>query len=138
MSVMLIGERPALDLRAPGVDSYIYVDYFDGGNGQVQHLFPNDRDRFNLRPWRNHFVLFKSPLWTICGNIGRQLITMVAVSKPLFSSRRPEIEIADNYIASLGEAVKHIPQGKSAASLLFFDLREAPPWISRELACPGG
>jgi serine/threonine-protein kinase len=133
-----IGERPALDLRAPGFDSYIYIDYFDGGSGQVQHLFPNDRDRFNLRPWRNHFVLFKSPLWTICGNIGRQLITMVAVSKPIFPSRRPEIEIADNYIASLGEAVKHIPQGKSAASLLFFDLRDAPPWINRELACPGG
>jgi class 3 adenylate cyclase len=133
-----IGERPALDLRAPGFDSYIYVDYFDGGSGQVQHLFPNDRDRFNLRPWRNHFVLFKSPLWTVCGNIGRQLITMVAVAKPIFPSRRPEIEIADHYIASLAEAVKHIPQGKSAASLLFFELREAPPWISRELACPGG
>ena len=132
-----IGERPALDLRVPSFDSYIYVDYFDSG-GQVQHLFPNDRDRFNLRPWRNHFVLFKSSLWTVCGNIGRQLITMVAVSRSLFPSRRPEIEDAHDYLATLGDAVKRIPQGKSAAALLFFDLREAPPWISREQACPGG
>jgi eukaryotic-like serine/threonine-protein kinase len=132
-----IGERPALDLWVPGFDSYLYVDYFDSG-GQVQHLFPNDRDRFNLRPWRNHFVLFKSPLWTVCGNIGRQLITMVAVSKSIFPARRPEIEDAPAYLASLGDAVKRIPQGKTAASLLFFDLREAPPWISRDQACPGG
>ena len=133
-----IGERPALDLRAPGFDSYIYVDYFDGGSGQVQHLFPNDRDRFNLRPWRNHFILFKSPWWTFCGNAGRQLITMVAVSKPIFPSRRPEIEVADDYIASLREAIDKIPHGQGAAALLFFDLRDAPPWVNRELACPGG
>ncbi len=135
-----IGERPALAVRAPGFDSYIYIDYFDSGSGQVLHLFPNQRDRFNLRPWRNHFVLFKSGLWPICGNVGQQLITMVATavgSKPLFASRRPDVEVADNYIASLREAISKIPQGQSAAALLFFDLRDTP-WVNRELACPSG
>jgi hypothetical protein len=132
-----IGERPSFDIRAPDFDSYLYVDYFDSG-GQVLHLFPNARDRFNLRPWRNHLALFKSPLWTVCGNVGRQLVTVIAAERPLFPGRRPEIEDAGAYIASLGEAIRAASRGKIAASLLFFDLREAPPWINRELACPSG
>ena len=133
-----VGERPALDVHAPAFDSYVYIDYLDSGSGQVLHLFPNERHRFNLRPWRNHFVLFKSGLWPVCGNPGRQLITMVAAAKPLFPSPRPDVEDARHYIASLGEALKAIPQAKRAAALLFFDLREAPPWVNRELACPSG
>ncbi|HEV8678257.1 MAG TPA: protein kinase, partial [Stellaceae bacterium] len=133
-----VGARPALEVHAPGFDSYLYVDYFDSGSGQVLHLFPNERDRFNLRPWRNRFVLFKSGLWTVCGNIGRQLITMVAVAKPLFPSPRPDVEDGHDYLASLGEALKAMPQAKRAAALLFFDLGDAPPWINRELACPSG
>src|SRR6266851_969326 len=135
-----IGGKPSLEVRAPGFDSYIYFDYFDSG-GQVLHLFPNERDKFNLRPLRNHFVLFKSGLWTICGNVGQQLITMVATaigSKPLFPSRRPDVEVAQHYIGSLREALAKIPQGQSAAAVLFFDLHDAPPWINREATCPSG
>jgi hypothetical protein len=132
-----IGEQPSLDVRAPGFDSYLYIDYFDSGSGQVLHLFPNARDRFNLRPWGNRFVLFKSRLWTICGNVGRQLITMVAAGKPLFPTDRPDVEPAQGYIASLGQALNGIPKDK-AATLLFFDLHDAPPWVNREAACPSG
>jgi hypothetical protein len=85
--------------------------------------------------------LFKSGLWAICGNVGQQLITLVATavgSKPLFPSRRAEIEEAQTYIASLRDAIARIPQGQSAAALLFFDLRDAPPWVNRDLACPSG
>src|SRR6266849_3486741 len=135
-----IGEKPSLEVRAPGFDSYIYFDYFDSG-GQVLHLFPNERDKFNLRPLRNHFVLFKSGRWRISGNVGQQLITMVATaigSKPLFPSRRPDVEVAQHYIGSLREALAKIPQGQSAAAVLFFDLHDAPPWINREATCPSG
>ena len=130
-----IGEQPSFDVHAPGFDSYLYIDYFDSG-GQVLHLFPNGRDRFNLRPWRNHFILFKSPLWTVCGNVGRQLVTMIATAKPLFPARRPDVEDAADYIGVLAEALRTIPPAKAATSLLFFELRDAPPWINRELACP--
>jgi hypothetical protein len=130
-----IGERLSLDVRAPGFDSYLYIDYFDSG-GQVLHLYPNERDRFNLRPWRSRFVLFKTPPWTVCGNVGQQLVAMTAAARPLFPARRPEVEDAQEYIANFGEAIKKLPQGQVAATLLFFDLREAPPWINRELACP--
>ena len=130
-----LGERPSFEVNAPGFDSYVYVDYVDSG-GQVLHLYPNDRDRFNLRPWRNRFVLFKAPLWTVCGNPGRQMVTAMAAERPMFPSRRPGVEDAQSYIASLGEAVKQLPRDRLAAALLFFELREAPPWINRELACP--
>jgi hypothetical protein len=130
-----IGEQPSFDVRAPGFDSYLYVDYFDSG-GQVLHLFPNARDRFNLRPWRNRFVLFKSPLWTVCGNVGRELVTIIAAAKPLFPARRRDVEDAEDYIQGLNEALKRTPPGKAVAALLFFDLRDAPPWVNRELACP--
>jgi hypothetical protein len=133
-----IGERPSFDVRAPGFDSYVYIDYFDSGSGQVLHLFPNARDRFNLRPWRNHFVLFKSSLWTICGNVGQQLVVLLALPKPVLRSPRPDVETAEIYIARLRDALKATPPGKSAASLLFFDLRPPPPWVDRELACPSG
>jgi hypothetical protein len=130
-----VGGQPSFDVRVPGFDSYLYIDYFDSG-GQVLHLFPNARDRFNLRPWRNRFTLFKSPLWTVCGNVGRQLVTIIATAKPLFPTRRPDVEEASDYIAVLGEALRRIPPAKAAASLLFFDLLDTPPWINRELACP--
>jgi class 3 adenylate cyclase len=132
-----VGERPALDIRVPGFDSYLYIDYFDSG-GQVLHLFPNERDRFNLRPWRNHLVLFKSPLWTVCGNVGRQLITMIATARPLFAARRPDVEDGRLYLASVNEALRPMSETKRAAALLFFDLRDAPPWVNRALACPSG
>jgi hypothetical protein len=66
------------------------------------------------------------------------MLAVDAVAKPPFRSRRPDVEAADDYIASLADALKKIPKGKSAASLLFFDLREAPAWVNRELACPAG
>jgi hypothetical protein len=56
----------------------------------------------------------------------------------LFPSRRPGVEDAQNYIASLRDAIGRIPQAQRAAALLFFELREAPPWVNRDLACPGG
>ena len=133
-----VGARPALNVRAPGFDSYVYIDYFDAGSGQVLHLFPNARERFNLRPWRNRFVLFKSGLWTLCGNVGRQLITLVAAGHPLFARSRPEVEDAAAYLARLARALHQQAQAKRAAVLRFFPLSEAPQWISREQACPGG
>jgi hypothetical protein len=133
-----VGARPSFDVRAAAFDGYLYIDYFDGGSGQVLHLYPNPRDRFNLRPWRNRFLLFNPPVWTMCGNVGRQLITLVALGKPISDSPRPEVEPASDYLAALKQALAAAAPGKSAASLLFFDLQAAPPWIDREAACPAG
>jgi hypothetical protein len=135
-----IGDRLSLDIRAPGFDGYIYIDYFDRG-GQVLHLFPNNRDFFNLRPERNHFIVFKPPLtscWTFNGSVGRELITLIATSKPLFTAPRPEIESVGDYITSLTLLIHDLPPEDGAAAMLQFDLGAAAPWSTEATACPSG
>jgi|HubBroStandDraft_6_1064221.scaffolds.fasta_scaffold94685_2 hypothetical protein len=133
-----IGDRLSLDIRGPGFDGYVYVDYFDRG-GQVLHLFPNNRDFFNFRPARNHFTIFKPPLkscWTFNGSLGQELIALIAATKPLFPAARPEIESIGDYVASLSSAIQQLPQGGAAAATLLFKLDEAAPWSSYATACP--
>ena len=135
-----IGDRLSLDIRAPGFDGYIYIDYFDRG-GQVLHLFPNDRDFFNLRPERNHFIVFKPPLtscWTFNGSVGQEMITLIAVSKPLFPAPRAEIENITDYLASLSSIIHNLSQDDGAASMLQFKLDAAAPWSTEATACPTG
>jgi hypothetical protein len=135
-----IGDRLSLDIRAPGFDGYIYIDYFDRG-GQVLHLFPNNRDFFNLRPERSHFIVFKPPLtscWTFNGNVGQELITLIAATKPLFPAPRPEIESVADYLASLSSIIHELPQEDGAAAMLQFNLGAAAPWSTEATACPTG
>jgi hypothetical protein len=135
-----LGERLDLDVKAPGFDGYLYIDYYDRG-GQVLHLFPNDRDFFNFRPARNHFLVFKPPLsscWAFNGNTGQELIALIATAKPLFPARRAEIEEIGDYLAQVGPALAALPQRDQAAALLMFNLREAAPWLVQGGACPSG
>ena len=134
-----VGDRLTLDVRAPGFDGYVLVDYFSD-DGQVLHLFPNALDILNIRPAHNRFVLFKPPLqscWPYSGNIARQLFTLVVTRKPLFPTVRPELESAKDYLAALTQAVGTVGQGSGAASLLFVDLRAALPG-SVANACASG
>jgi hypothetical protein len=135
---MHIGDRLSLDIRAPGFDGYIYIDYFDRG-GQVLHLYPNDRDFFNLRPERSHFVVFKPPLtscWTFNGSVGQELITLIAATKPLFAAPRPEIESISDYIAGLSPVIRDLPQEDGAVAMLQFNLSAAALWSTEATACP--
>jgi len=133
-----IGDRLTVDVRAPGFDGYLYIDYFNA-DGEVLHLFPSGRDRLNLRPSRNHFVLGCPPMlttYTLGGKPGRQLVSLVATSKPLFSDPRPEVEQARDYLANLSEAIGRSPSGKTAGGMLFFDLREPAAGAAPAAACP--
>ena len=133
-----IGDRLTVDVRAPGFDGYLYIDYFNA-EGEVLHVFPSGRDRLNLRPSRNHFVLGCPPMlttYTLGGKPGRQLVSLVATSKPLFSDPRPEVEQARDYLANLSEAIGRAPSGKTAGAMLFFDLREPAAGAASAAACP--
>jgi serine/threonine protein kinase len=135
-----VKDRLMLEVRAPGFDGYLYVDYFDS-EGKVGHLFPNDKDVFNLRPARNFFVLGRPPMarcWVLDGSTGQQLVTLVAATKPLFPTRLPETEDAGGYIASLTDAIAKLPSNAIAAALLFFDLNDAGVSPSEAAGCPNG
>src|SRR5262249_51971721 len=122
-----IGDCLMLDVVTPKFDSYLYVDYFDA-EGQVLHLLPNRWDVLNIKPPRNHFTLGRSlqlpDCWRLGGTTGDQFISLVAAKKPLFPSQRPDTENARDYIASLSNAINASAGGNSAASVLFFNLRE--------------
>jgi hypothetical protein len=122
-----IGDCLMLDVIAPSFDSYVYVDYF-AAEGKVLHLLPNRWDLLNLKPPRNHFTLGRptrvDDCWRLSGTTGEQLITLVAAKKPLFPAGRPDTENARDYLVSLSAAINGVPQSETAASLLFFDLRQ--------------
>ena len=132
-----LGEPLVLDVRAPSIDSYLYVDYFDG-EGEVLHLFPNSQDRLNFRPAQNHLILGKPPFmrcWVLGGITGEQLVTLVAAVGPLFPQMRPEVEDARAYLPNLAEAVGTLSPGRGAAALRFFQLEAAPPLASLQNGC---
>ena len=135
-----VKDRLMLEVRAPGFDGYLYIDYYDS-EGKVGHLFPNEKDVFNLRPARNFFVLGRPPMarcWVLDGSTGQQLVTLVAATKPLFPARPPETEDAGEYIANLSDAIAKLPSNTSAAAIWFFDLDAAAVSPNEAAGCPTG
>jgi class 3 adenylate cyclase/serine/threonine protein kinase len=136
-----IGDPLVIDTRAPSFDGYIYIDYFVDAEGNVIHLFPNPKDlELVIRPARSRMALGKSPFnrcWTLRGITGeQQLVTLTAATKPLFPEQRPEQENARDYLPSLSNAIKTLPEGSSrAAALLFFQLLEPLPFGAQQNAC---
>jgi len=135
-----IGDALVIDIRAPSFDGYVYVDYFADAEGHVIHLLPNSQDSFIFRPQRAHLVLGNNPgtrCWTLAGSAGdQQLVTLVAVTKPLFRDPRPEQDNARDYLPSLSDAINKLPENSSdAAASLFFQLLDPAPPDSQRHEC---
>jgi hypothetical protein len=61
---------------------------------------------------------------------------VTAATKPLFRDQRPEQEKAGDYLPSLSDAIKKLPEGsKNAAALLFFQLLDPSPFASGQNQC---
>jgi hypothetical protein len=131
------GDRLVIDGRAPAFDGYVYVDYY-GSDGQVVHFLPTARDRFNLKPLRNHFILGcqRSTPVTLDGAAGQRLITLITTSKPLLTDLRPGTEPARLYLGSLSTAIGGLGPAKTAAVMTFFDLHERRSDPAVDVACP--
>ncbi|HEY1796785.1 MAG TPA: hypothetical protein VGG57_11775 [Stellaceae bacterium] len=132
------GDRLVVDGHAPAFDGYVYVDYYES-DGQVVHLLPTTRDRFNLKPLRNHFVLGCPPTGVAVAldkPPGERLVTLIATAKPLFPDLRAGTEPARDYIANLASAIGGLGDGKTAAVLTFFDLTDGAVTAPAATACP--
>jgi len=132
------GDRLVVDGRAPAFDGYVYVDYYES-DGQVVHLLPTARDRFNLKPLRNHFVLGCPPTGVAVAldkPPGQRLVTLIAAPKPLFAELRPGTEPARDYLNSLADAIGGLGTTKTVAVLTFFDLKDGRGTAPAETACP--
>lgn len=132
------GDRLVVDGHAPGFDGYVYVDYY-GSDGHVIHLLPTSRDRFNLKPLRNHFVL-GCPTAGVAVALdkpaGPRLVTLIATSKPLFAELRPGAEPARDYLGSLASAIGKLQATKTAAVLTFFDVKDGGGSAPADTVCP--
>ena len=137
-----IGTPLLLDIRSPIFDSYVYIDYYPAGD-EVLHLFPNDKDLINFRPARNRFVLGQWPMrrcWTLGGEAGTQLVTLIGSARELFPSPRPEVEKVRDYLVALTQALRAGRRDRSDAALLFFDLeaRDNATTGADAGGCPSG
>lgn len=94
------GDRAVFNLRTPGYDAYITVDYFDS-DGRVIHLSPVDitadsRYRANARfaiggAADANRLYFSTPL-------GLDIALVIATTEPLLDSRMPLVEDAAGYL----------------------------------------
>lgn len=133
-----VGSPLRVSVRTPAFDAYVYVDYYTE-KGEVLHLFPNDKDAIYLRPARNDFVLGRFPMrgcWTLGGDPGEGLITLIAATKPLFPKLRPSDENAKDYLPALSQALSGTAAQPIAATTLPFKLR--PSGGTDIERCPAG
>jgi hypothetical protein len=132
-----LGDRLIVDVNAPGFDGFLYIDYFDG-EGEVFHLLPNERDRLNLKPAHNHFIL-GCPPWpetvTLEAKAGGRTITLIAASRALFPDVSLAGEHARDYFAGLSAVLDRAQAGKSVATMLSFSVQEAAA-SNPEAGCP--
>jgi hypothetical protein len=103
---------------------------------------PNDKDVDNHKPVANHFALGRWPMkrcWTLGGEAGQQLVTLVSSSRRLFAAQRQERENVADYLPALAQALGANRQDRRSASMLFFDLAPRDPTRpSSETGCPPG
>jgi tRNA A-37 threonylcarbamoyl transferase component Bud32 len=99
------GENLILDVTSPDFNAYVYIDYYqlDGG---VVHLFPNSSSSSKQIQPNFQFTIGDpnagSQSWTVSPPFGREMIVIMASTKPLFGgAARPEVESAKEYLSSI-------------------------------------
>lgn len=112
-------ENLVVDLRLPGFESYVYVDYFsiDGG---VLHMLPNEAYPENLGSPSLEFSLGEADSarnWSIAPPFGTEIVVVLSSPEPLFESNREEVEFASGYLASLRERLREIENGANGKQL---------------------
>ncbi|WP_449433500.1 DotU/TssL family secretion system protein [Pseudomonas putida] len=98
------GERVIVKLHQADFDGYLYVDYYTV-DGQVIHLFPNRRepDSGRLIDSGEMFTVGEriAEGWEVGPPFGQEMISVIAVDKPLYPAERAEVEPASDYLPYL-------------------------------------
>jgi len=119
------GESLRISVTAPSVyDGYLYIDYVDGQEGYVVHLFPNElrpdnavragsRVDIGLLPKEAEDYVVRPPF-------GTNLIIAVSTPEPLFTGLRARVEVQDearNYLAELQRRLQDLAADGNQNSL---------------------
>lgn len=98
------GERVIVKLHQANYNGYLYVDYYTV-DGQVIHLYPNRREPDSGRRINagEAFTVGEriAEGWEVGPPFGQEMISVIAVDKPLYPAERPEFEPASDYLPYL-------------------------------------
>ncbi|TQV80441.1 serine/threonine protein kinase [Denitrobaculum tricleocarpae] len=117
--VYVENESLIVDMKLPGYESYVYVDYYsiDGG---VLHILPNEAYPENLGSADLDVTLGEDDSvrsWTIAAPFGTELVVVLTSPEPLFGVQREEVEFASSYLPDLRARLDELARGADANRL---------------------
>jgi serine/threonine protein kinase len=112
-------ENLVVDLKLPGFESYVYVDYYslDGG---VLHMLPNVSYPENQGAAGIEVSLGDADSarnWSIAAPFGTEMVVVLTSPVPLFEESREEVEFADTYLSALRQNLERVERGSNAEQL---------------------
>ncbi len=130
-SAFVSGEPLVLDIRTPGYDSYVNVDYY-ALDGSVVHMVPNPRVPQNQAPPNYSATIGDLGEWVVSEPFGTELIVILTTPEPLFDTPRSEAEPAADYLEALREKLTRIAQNAGPKQLAadFVLIKTAPKGAS--------
>lgn len=99
------GNPLVIDIKTPGYDSYVNVDYYVL-NGSVVHLVPSNRERDNQAPPNYAATIGSMGEWVIGKPFGTEMIVLLVTPAPLFDGMRPPSEPRAAYLAAIERQLK--------------------------------
>ncbi len=101
------GDPLIVDIKTPGYDSYVHVDYY-ALDGSVAHLVPNVRAKAHQAPANYEAAIGGMGNWVVAGPFGTELLVLLVTPAPLFDNVRPEVETRAAYRQELGKQLKRV------------------------------
>ncbi len=101
------GDPLIVDIKTPGYDSYVHVDYYIL-DGSVAHLVPNQRARAHQAPPNYAAAVGSLGNWVISKPFGSELIVLLVTPAPLFKDVRPEVEPQSDYLRQMEKQLKQM------------------------------
>jgi serine/threonine protein kinase len=106
-SILTEGDPLVVDVKTPGTDSWVNVDYYalDGG---VAHLIPNPKAMANQAPPNYTATVGDGGNWVISKPFGSELVVLLTTPAPLFDKVRPAVESSPSYLQALEKQLREL------------------------------
>ncbi|WP_109477731.1 serine/threonine protein kinase [Paraburkholderia sp. C35] len=105
--VLTEGDPLVVDVKTPGYDSYVNIDYYVL-DGSVVHMVPGPRAKDNQAPAHYSATVGSGGDWIISKPFGQEMVVMLITPAPLFDAPRPESESRADYLRALDTRLKQI------------------------------
>ena len=105
--VLTEGDPLVVDVRTPGYDSYVNIDYYVL-DGSVVHMVPGPRVKGNQAPANYSATVGSGGDWIISKPFGQEMVVLLITPAPLFDAPRPESESRADYLHALDARLKQL------------------------------